>query len=73
MRATTIFKGQHASAVFAKVSWDTCRWSKHLILLKLLVIEGPNMPDQIVFDAFHSFLVKGQTMLDTYLLCMHDI
>ena len=42
-------------------------------VIGLRVIEGPNARDQIVFCAFHSFLVEVQTKADyMYMRCVRN-
>ena len=42
-------------------------------VVRLRVIEGPNARDQIVFCAFHSFLVEVQTKADyMYMWCVRN-
>ena len=45
-------------------------WIVKTRMIRLLVIEGPSVCDQIAFCAFHSFLVEAQ-MNPVYIHVMH--
>ena len=58
-----MIKGQKAFAplICTAVFCARFTWSDGQSMIRLWVIEGPNVSDQIVFCAFHPFLVEVQT------------